>query len=922
MYNGWNVVLNDCSDKDEKILLVIFQQIGNYPDELKYQRLNVKNLSNILDNCALSLLLLIKFGFKYAHNKSQLRFIGVEQYMYHRDEIIALLHAKIMGFFLAQAAIRACFRADKETRQTFDSDTPPFGRFRTVEPVLVQNNQVFYTSWENRTMSYKTQTTLCFKEMCNLNSFDDLFDLHFQVKCRFTNKFKTRHMYVFNNQGLLFENINWDGMDIDKLIYDSYRICQRYPQVLAQIEQLCSVFFTTTHKDENKINFFKKCLYFFKYLFENLNKDGQKFYYDLLLALRKHEYLSNKLSNVCVNQIRELMIANKYQSRDNVIEQINSIVKPMTERTEKSKKICKYIKNSILSKNENSVGYVWTCLLCNKKNNYTFDKCNDVCSSCKWNEWNELYSKCPLYFLEKNQSITFGIDPRVKPFYIIYDSGSKPYDCNKYSYIHAMMENNNNLKLSTIVVGYGHTPSFIIFFEKSNPFTLYDLKQLLFEINLFRTRGENKAKMWTFGDVRIYDPNNANILNKLSDDSIIDIVKPCYIDFYTMTIDDKVRKPVEFAKDKFDQGYYHSCCNTDNIKINITNNNINNKNDNKVEDKHCAVMKRVIKPIETSNVTEVFDFEYSSSPNSVRHAKQEMDRFLVDKSQVETGINMLLNLVKEIINNGYETDLLPIIKIVDNDTSINMIDKIVHEYEMKTNTSISNRDNQANGNFGIFSKFNMGLIKELSKVYKIFDHQIFESKMRHTRHKIMGYPLRCVEMLSLMLYCDGECNYDLCKSQRSHTVMKKWPYFHCLLNWAIKTLAPFEIHYEHLYTGICGVSLQINQAMQQARFQTNVSFSTDLNVALQFRGDSGMVIGMNIKRIYNNPLTNFDFDACDVSWISSLAFEKEILCKVGSSIRMYSNLVRKIGNTQWIAFVEDELDHDKAFKSIFGTSID
>ena len=38
--NCWYVVFNDYSDKDAKILHVILQQIGNYPDELKYQMLN------------------------------------------------------------------------------------------------------------------------------------------------------------------------------------------------------------------------------------------------------------------------------------------------------------------------------------------------------------------------------------------------------------------------------------------------------------------------------------------------------------------------------------------------------------------------------------------------------------------------------------------------------------------------------------------------------------------------------------------------------------------------------------------------------------------------------------------------------------------------------------------------------------------
>ena len=80
--------------------------------------------------------------------------------------------------------------------------------------------------------------------------------------------------------------------------------------------------------------------------------------------------------------------------------------------------------------------------------------------------------------------------------------------------------------------------------------------------------------------------------------------------------------------------------------------------------------------------------------------------------------------------------------------------------------------------------------------------------------------------------------------------------------------------------------------------------------------DSGMVIGMNMKRIVED-----GFEACDVSWISPQD-EKEILCKVCSQIRIYPDFVRKRGNTQWIVFVDDELDQDKAFKSIFGSLAD
>ena len=97
------------SIKDEKILQLIFETIGKYPDELKYQRLNVKNLSRILDNPALTLNLLLKLAFNYTPGKSYLKFIGVNE-----DAIEKMLNAATLRHALAQCAVRACSRTDKD----------------------------------------------------------------------------------------------------------------------------------------------------------------------------------------------------------------------------------------------------------------------------------------------------------------------------------------------------------------------------------------------------------------------------------------------------------------------------------------------------------------------------------------------------------------------------------------------------------------------------------------------------------------------------------------------------------------------------------------------------------------------------------------------------------------------------------------
>ena len=118
-----------------------------------------------------------------------------------------------------------------------------------------------------------------------------------------------------------------------------------------------------------------------------------------------------------------------------------------------------------------------------------------------------------------------------------------------------------------------------------------------------------------------------------------------------------------------------------------------------------------------------------------------------------------------------------------NKTKIDIIDKIIHNYEIKTQKPISTSQTF----YGKFDEFTTGLVKELSTHYKIFD--ILQLTMDWQRHKSMGYPLNYAAMLALILYCDDDCSYDLCLSQRSHQVMKKWPHFHCILNYAIEKLS-------------------------------------------------------------------------------------------------------------------------------------
>ena len=101
-----------------------------------------------------------------------------------------------------------------------------------------------------------------------------------------------------------------------------------------------------------------------------------------------------------------------------------------------------------------------------------------------------------------------------------------------------------------------------------------------------------------------------------------------------------------------------------------------------------------------------------------------------------------------------------------------------------------------------------------------------------------------------MLCCQSDCNYNLCEPQREQIVMKKWPCFHCILNRAI----------DKLYTLVFVVYF-----LNTVRLKAHVSFTTDLNLALQFRGDSGMVIGLNVKRVLPVHSIDYGLYARDVS---------------------------------------------------------
>ena len=919
-------------------------------------------MCNIFDNHSLSLSLLLKFGFDYYTSKAGkkcLKFTGVAVFIANRGAVEMMVRQKKIRFGLMQCVFRACFRTDKDTREILDTDTPSMGVFLSTKYIYNGNNTYTGTNgddlkklvWQNPAKSDKIQAASEAKEMCNLKYIDDSWSATLFVQDKCVDKITIITLSVFNNNGLLFDGIDWHTMDIGKLISDVYEYCIPmlcYEKDKLQMSDVLENVLKSLEKKKHRIDFCKKWIYFLnlsvmRILDNNEIHDHNQLQgsnnvhryrrgrYHLLSLLSKHESLLENVSRYYLTYI-VARLTNENQVKD----YIEKTVKPKVMRLKRSIAKCKQIKNNynILSKNakDKHIEYSWRCLVCGKLNEYT--KYNMYCPNCARNDktnrlkiWVDEYKFClfslsPLFCMESdlNKSKTFCVDPCENSFYIIRDLSFRNNDCgdeksiiNKYSYryLEKIVANKNNLKsrLSQIIFHCGRFNTigalFIVLFDKVKPLTLYQLKHILFEIVLAIKFGFDSAKYWKFVDV--VGNQGYDVFNNLNDDSTIDIKEPWYIDSTQIFFDMKLRRNMYklFGKTKFDQRLYHQYLDY-NININY---NFNKR----------------YKPLKANSVKEVLaidsdrQFEHSPSLALHRHTHFEIEKFFNNRQSSDP--LLLVGLVKEVIKNNCDEDLLPT-QWMNTQTKnsikakIDIIDHIIDNYQMKTQTSISTPQTI----FGKFNKFTMGLVKELSTVYTILD--TLQSKMDCQRHKSMGYPLNWVAMLSLILYCRYKCNHNLCLSQRSHQVMKKWPYFHCILNYAIVALSQFEIHYEHMYTGICGVFFQSNNEAKQVFFQTNVSFSTDLNVALEFRGDSGMVIGLNVKRILNIPLPATGFICCDVSWMSANTEEKEILCSVGSSLTIYPNLVRKRGNTQWIACVEDELDNKKVFQSLFGSLAD
>ena len=273
-------------------------------------------------------------------------------------------------------------------------------------------------------------------------------------------------------------------------------------------------------------------------------------------------------------------------------------------------------------------------------------------------------------------------------------------------------------------------------------------------------------------------------------------------------------------------------------------------------------------------------FEYLPHPNDIFQP-------LNDTLCIYTPNYQLFLLIQEVIQNNFIQDLNP---------KRNAHDRIKPHF---TSSLLSNVD---------------VAIQVCKKEFAIFDE--LEEKMQHERCKQCLYYLPPAYILALLLYCNGSCNYDLCKSQIDGSYQTKWQCFDGFLNLAIAALGAGEMHYENLYSGLCNVKLDIKKlylnTQNNLKFKTTVSFSSDINVAKEFRGAEGIILGLNMSRDtwYNRYES---FSACDVSWLSKYPTETEVVVARRSTFRIMPSQSMQIGKNQYVVLHNSDASFQKMF---------
>ena len=827
--------------------------------------------------------------------------------------------------------------------------------------------------------------------------------------CYFSSSTFNLGIYILNNSGEEYEDIDWVNMDFNDLMNDK----NIRPIIIQTLWNLTNPYVIKHCLKNGEYIFVKKIIYFAKKFFNELDIWPNSIQEYIMMQVRRHRRIVDKGSSYYFIEIIEKRILPYVYNkccRGNNIHKILSIfsaavdqfVENVVKPTINSSKIIEQKKKAVESKLENQQ---WTCFICQSKNIITSRSCTNCLKNVALVTM-ELKSGAvsmnPYFPLDYKKSLLefFNID---KPFGLLFATDNEA---------RCEYQNKENAVINVLCRIEKHS-KFCVLFDKDNSLTVGELKSIINDVRKKWSRDEtynelvhscfksshcfgkmcenviipqktnrqpylvdvikdmvlfsktrkdyiihfgNKHYQYQCPDMiraKLANKKNNDDSNSKNDDVEIDhdLFKRCpYIegeyDDDSTSVYDHLSRFDHFESFGIKQPHckYGIKCKEYQLILNRIRNNCNNSDQDNITDERIFKAKKhlYIEYHPPFLVRNNLNFRV----DGVDHDEQQrsyacydyIPKYLIANKHLNkrrdmygnridnSGICEILNLLQEVIKNNFIKDLFPKTDINPlNDDKKYILEKIrSKKSEYMTFTSRSNNQSYTD-QFTQLKKF-------FSDTFGIFDK--VQDKMKSSRIIRGGgkrLPIKDWQIFALILYCDGQCNYALSESQRNGTCDVKWPVFDCLLNLTIYHLSQFEEHWENIYTGLCGVFHKFNnnntnnnssynyKNVDVVHLTTNVSFTTDLNIAKQFRGSSGMIIGLNMKRSYAATLGLFH--AIDVSWVSKHLGEKEILCARGSQIHFYKNKMTEIQTKhgekqQW--FVCDEGNYQEtSFETMF-----
>ena len=301
-----------------------------------------------------------------------------------------------------------------------------------------------------------------------------------------------------------------------------------------------------------------------------------------------------------------------------------------------------------------------------------------------------------------------------------------------------------------------------------------------------------------------------------------------------------------------------------------------------------------------------YDNKDYASYQVINNTHQLANRKLLNK---ETSQSCLKKLIFELVENDFKQDLCLNIKKNtitskknDNNNKNNNVNN--HKNSKTNNDTIKNGKNiklqNTNNDCHLSSNEKNDFLNNHYSILKFVN-----DRMDSIEHKRLGSPLNRAEMLSLVLYTSGDCNYDLSKEQRKNNY-KKWKYFDSLLMQAIVKLNKYsknDLNNKKIYCGLHNVKMQQN-IIKNCWFPTYVSASWDKNVSIDFIDKNGMLIEFD-KNSANRLI------CCKVDWISRFPDECEILiARTEYYLAKYGQLKRGKELNRFDMFVIGDQDID------------